>query len=444
MKFKSFTLKNYKGITIPVTFSIETARQSLPYCVIGNNESGKTTLLKGIELIGKLCKGHKLGNGSLLKIRPKSINFSDEITLSAVLETDNAFISELGNYKSIKDLIDSNNNQIEVRFCYGFENSINVGSSYQIIIGEAVLNEQQKTKVFNTIKKLSPTILYYDEFMFSVPDVIRFAIDDTSKNDIYVSTQNAKWQEIFNNLYQGMEGVSAKGTFQKEIVKWAQEQDGDTDTVDQRLTLLNSYFNNVVSNGWLDVNGEMATNPFSFHIEKANTTTPGFIDYQIRIKTQTSTFNVSERSKGCQWFVCFKILTDIRARADSGNILFLLDEPASNLHIHPQEKILTSLENLCQRDNIVVIYSTHSPFLVNPNNYEYTYSLDNSANDSDALPSITCKNIENAEEASKAVFSQSMIAFASKGSRITNETIEFFKKFNTVNKFIENIMTLLK
>ena len=45
-------------------------------------------------------------------------------------------------------------------------------------------------------------------------------------------------------------------------------------------------------------------------------------------------------------------------------MLFLFDEPASNLHPTAQAALLASLEKLSE--NAVVIYTTHSHHLINP------------------------------------------------------------------------------
>ncbi|MGL2348979.1 ATP-binding protein [Bartonella melophagi] len=58
------------------------------------------------------------------------------------------------------------------------------------------------------------------------------------------------------------------------------------------------------------------------------------------------------------------MFTDIRTNRSKNGTIFLLDESASNLHIYPQETILQSLQKLSGSDNNSVIYSTHSPYLI--------------------------------------------------------------------------------
>jgi AAA15 family ATPase/GTPase len=78
MIYKKFYFNNYKGIKEKVEIDID-ANSDKPYCIIGNNEGGKTTILKGINLIGKLCVGGKIKDQDLIKIKPKIDFFSETL-----------------------------------------------------------------------------------------------------------------------------------------------------------------------------------------------------------------------------------------------------------------------------------------------------------------------------------------------------------------------------
>ena len=99
-------------------------------------------------------------------------------------------------------------------------------------------------------------------------------------------------------------------------------------------------------------------------IETGNDQTGYFI--QLKVNEGTSPFLINERSLGFRWFFGFILFTEFRkARADeSGEYLFLFDEPASNLHESSQQKLLSLFEKLIDKSKI--IYSTHSPYLINP------------------------------------------------------------------------------
>ena len=70
------------------------------------------------------------------------------------------------------------------------------------------------------------------------------------------------------------------------------------------------------------------------------------------------------RSKGKQWHLSFYVRVTARAREDVPNII-LIDEPGLYLHAQAQKDIISKLED-CAED-VTVIFSTHSPYLINSN-----------------------------------------------------------------------------
>ncbi|WP_455476577.1 AAA family ATPase [Bartonella sp. B41] len=116
-----------------------------------------------------------------------------------------------------------------------------------------------------------------------------------------------------------------------------------------------------------------------------------FADFCLKIKAESNSFSLHERSKGFRWFFCFKIFTEIRTHRSKNGTIFLLDEPANNLHIYPQGKILNCLQNLPQAEHNKVIYSTHSPYLIDENNLVNLFSVYNEANDFEESK-IICEN----------------------------------------------------
>ena len=86
---------------------------------------------------------------------------------------------------------------------------------------------------------------------------------------------------------------------------------------------------------------------------------------QIKINEGSSSFYINERSLGFKWFFGFLLSTEFRTarQTESGEYLFLFDEPANNLHQSSQQKLLTLFGNLTNKAKI--IYSTHSHYLLN-------------------------------------------------------------------------------
>jgi predicted ATP-dependent endonuclease of OLD family len=82
------------------------------------------------------------------------------------------------------------------------------------------------------------------------------------------------------------------------------------------------------------------------------------------IKDEHERLYPKQRSRGVRWFLSFFL--ELKATAlennDRGKIL-LIDEPGLSLHARAQEDVLKVFEDL--KENIQIVYSTHSPHLVN-------------------------------------------------------------------------------
>ena len=92
--------------------------------------------------------------------------------------------------------------------------------------------------------------------------------------------------------------------------------------------------------------------------------------------TDGTTFSVDERSKGALWYLSFLMKTEFRRkkmRKDSGKPIFLIDEPASNLHSTAQQNMLGDFRKLVEDTS--VIYTTHSQYLVSLENIKNTYVI---------------------------------------------------------------------
>lgn len=71
---------------------------------------------------------------------------------------------------------------------------------------------------------------------------------------------------------------------------------------------------------------------------------------------------LSERSNGLKWY----LETFIDAQANDiaeRNVVYLLDEPGTSLHVNAQRELLTLFQHLSKKDNQVV-YTTHSPYML--------------------------------------------------------------------------------
>ena len=106
---------------------------------------------------------------------------------------------------------------------------------------------------------------------------------------------------------------------------------------------------------------------------------------EIKLQEGSDEYSIAERSLGFTWFFSFLLFTEFRKNRSSqrGEILFLIDEPASNLHSTAQTKLLQTFERIVSKSKLV--YTTHSHHLINPEWLEGAYIVKNKAVDTTSL-----------------------------------------------------------
>lgn len=149
------------------------------------------------------------------------------------------------------------------------------------------------------------------------------------------------WTKYIQDALEGTEGGSVSEISNREIKR-------GLDRLSKETT---SLFQNVYSQSRIKLELDLGVH---------NT-----VDIYIYDDANDIDFLPSQRSKGFQWFLSFFFAINTVQR--TGDII-LLDEPGPYLHPKAQNDILKALEILAQSDQI--IFTTHSPYLINPNNLE--------------------------------------------------------------------------
>lgn len=110
----------------------------------------------------------------------------------------------------------------------------------------------------------------------------------------------------------------------------------------------------------------------------------------------------SQRSKGLSWFLSFYLqlrASELRQR----RTIFLLDEPGANLHEKAQGDVIKLINKISQ-SLAGLIYSTHSPHLIEPTRLHRILTVER-ANDSDESPSIIRNVLRDASSCSSDTLS---------------------------------------
>lgn len=391
MIYKSVTIKNLKGIK-EVTIDFTNNRI---LTLVGLNESGKTTILEGIHLFYRLVKGEKLRKSDYNDFRPKGIGFSDSIQISAELEF------EEGDYKKIQAFAKKGGHITKLKFpekfnyTYSFEYELHkyiktsTSSRFNAkstAAKEELLksNNELWQKLVNFIKKnLIPDILYYEDFVFEIPNEIPYNFTKDEEDEEDEEEELLEWKLVLDDILKSIEPKFQ--SFQENVVDiWH----SDNDLARQIINAMERQLDNVITKAWQELfkatNSEKGSKRLNFkEIKIISNPVDDGVEISFKVKSETGKeFSINERSKGFKWFFSFLIFTEFRKNR-TNNILFLLDEPASNLHSSAQVKILDAISDLS--DKSMIVYSTHSHHLINPNWLKGAYVVENEAISTDNL-----------------------------------------------------------
>lgn len=378
MKYLNFKLQNFKGIeSLKIKIS-----DKQPLCLVGMNESGKSTILEGIDLIGRHCEllSKKkslplLENGILAKLKPKKplgFFFSDIIEFSCDIEQKNKI-----------------NN---LSFKYSFDND--KLKEYKVYFNKEEINfkEENWQILIQDLSKNIPKILLYTDFIFEVPAEIYFYTSvylDKNEGHYKIAEKsdlndksNLEWKKILTDIACSL--YEDKISFQEDIVDYLDgENAGSANNFADKLSGLSSHINRKITKKWLGNLGQKSA--LKEIVLKCNTEEHGdkrTFSFKA-ISNDNNTFDLSDRSKGCKWFFAFMLFTEFRKYRQE-NTIFLLDEPASNLHGLIQDKVVGAISDLCDKSS--VIYTTHSPYLIDIKHIETIYSVKNVNSHSEIKP----------------------------------------------------------
>jgi predicted ATP-dependent endonuclease of OLD family len=394
MKYTKFVIKNFKGIQ-ELTLDFERQPTSKIITLVGLNESGKTSVLEAINLLH-----HDLPENERHKLIPKKnkSNFTGNVSVIghlSVSDDDNKLIrnkiKEFG-ADEIKPIY-----EIVIQKDYEFKDSkfteMKVYWKTSILIKEKNEAEFKKMNNKNDIwiklvnylaDELRPKILYYSDFLFDFPAKI-YLDEETSKN---------KKQTQFKDVVQDiLSSIDKEMTIEDHLIKRLKNKSEDAkESLDHTLSKMSAQTSKVVLGAWknimniqgkeilIEANSESTLVLNKNSDDKEQRVQKKEVYYLVfRLKEGTEKYYISERSLGFKWFFTFLLFTEFRKnrRTDIGETLFLLDEPASNLHSTAQKKLLSKFTDLVENSRL--IYTTHSHHLINPSWLNGAYIVTNSA-----------------------------------------------------------------
>lgn len=382
MKYKSFYIKNYKGIK-DLKLELDKDPNSNIITLVGLNESGKTSILEAISLI------HNEPNANEVhKLIPKNrkFNFTDTIEVTAFLELENEDEKNINSF--CKGIGFKNNNPIKnvsQSLVYSFKNSEFIpaesGITWEFEL-EGLLKNKRYSRKFSSeneeflkvqeyvVQNLIPPLIYYPNFLFDFPN--RIYLEESKDEEKEQATYRAVLDDIMDTLNEGL-------TIEEHIIyRLKNKSEGSDEALESTIERISIQITKVVFSAWgqlFDSKGK------EIKLKTGIDETNGLAYLEVKLKEGLNQFQISERSLGFKWFFTFLLFTEFRKNrsGEKGEILFLLDEPASNLHSTAQKNLLTTFQKLVS--NCKLIYTTHSHHLINPKWLSSAYIIKNKALD---------------------------------------------------------------
>ena len=384
MKYSKFTIKNFKWIQ-NTTIKLELDTPSNIFPMIWLNESWKTTILQAIEMLDSDFNEKKA-----FELRPShwANRFSWEITIKWTLKFSDEDIKNLCNFLNTKTgknfyiennqnraiskiIIFSNWNYMENKKEYSYPDIWYKKFNESWEEKDFTIENEDKKYVDMFIEDNKPKIIFYTNFSNEIPDKIYLKKDSPHKSEKNSLFREVLWDIL--NYYHEWDTIEKTilNVLEKENTE---ESQNDINTLISELE--SSLSQDIIAHRQVLLPWDSLRRRLKVSIEKGEDPYLSF-----NVIQWSDSYRISARSLWFRRFFSFILFTLFRKKRKwwGWKYLFLIDEPASNLHQTAQQKILKNLFENIADENTTIIYSTHSVNLINPKYILSTYIIINDA-----------------------------------------------------------------
>lgn len=374
MQYVKFSIENYKGIK-GLELNLDLKPDYKIYTLVGLNESGKTTILEAInDFEFDVPKEER----HLLIPKSAAGGFTGDVTIRATLRLSD------DDKKKITDFVQSKGkvNEVIISDEFAFERKYSFKNSQpneesnrtywhfvkikKTAKAKAVnLEDPLKSELWTYVKSnLFPEIIFYRDFLSKFPD------------KIYLDPHDAKEREYLAIIADVLTSLNSAYTVQASLL----DRLVDTANPANKQALeaieneMGAKISRVVFDAWTKIQN-VSKKEIVVKAEQEPVTGRYYV--RLSVKDGHQTYAIAERSLGFRWFFTFLLYTEFRKERfkTSGEILFLLDEPASNLHQTAQKSLLGTFKTIISKSRLV--YTTHSHHLINPEWLSSAYIIKN-------------------------------------------------------------------
>jgi predicted ATPase len=356
MKLKSMQVKNFKCLEDSTRFDICPVT-----CLVGKNEAGKTSLLEALHKLNPDVA--ELGEFDVLLEYPRRRR--KQYQRRAQTEPEDALITRW-------ELDDKDVEALEEKLGSGVVKSRIVevrkgyypGRRWLFEGGQSPQEDSVPASVQAVLETLLPKFLY-----FSKCNILngRIAIDSIIRNQDRGSLSGP--ERVFLAL------LDLVGTKPEQLTSIANSEELIAD-----LEAASAPITEQISRYWSQNTSLRVC--FQLHPGKPQDPPPfdkgQVFETRILNTRHNLTLNFDERSTGFVWFFSFMVWFWQVKRTLGDNLLILLDDPGIGLHARAQQDLLRFI-SLELEPHYQVIYTTHSPFMVDPNNLERARTVEDVA-----------------------------------------------------------------
>jgi predicted ATP-dependent endonuclease of OLD family len=341
MKLQQIEIQNFKSIEnvkIEIKQNIDT---TFTFGLIGENEAGKSSILKAIGIIDNLNE-----------IEIKRIDFLDKEKSIIII-----FDYELEN-KEQEELISSvislnpeskieSFNKIRLQFEINIDNLTNVQESLIIKTPKKSYNIalNPNTELTTYIKeKRHRTVFWSFDDKYLISKEIDLPSFFRNPDAISIPLKNCFKLADFNDDLSNINTLLIDSTEREEI----REKLSDAVT---------KHLKRVWKKHKVKITFDITPTTLNFHIK----------DEETKNKAKT----IEQRSDGFRQFISFLLtISAENTNSDFKNTILLLDEPETHLHPKAQEDLLQEFIEITKKDNNILFFATHSNYLIDKNNIE--------------------------------------------------------------------------
>lgn len=353
MKLKSMQVKNFKCVEDSTRFDICPVT-----CLVGKNEAGKTSLLEALHKLNSDVT--ELGEFDVLLEYPRRRR--KEYQNRSDTKPDDALITKW-------ELEDKEVEEIEEKLGAGAVKSRIVeirkgyypGQQWKFVDEKNSQTDSMPAAVQVKLEKLLPKFLYFSKC--NIMDG-RIAIDYIIKKQERGKLSGP--ERVFLAL------LDLVGTKPEHLtsIENSEELIADLEAASAPIT-------EQIARYWSQNTALRVS--FLLHPGKPQDPPPfdegQILETRILNTRHNLTLNFDERSTGFAWFFSFLVWFSQVKRAYGENLFVLLDDPGIGLHAKAQEDLLRYISQELE-PNYQVIYTTHSPFMVEANNLQRTRTVE--------------------------------------------------------------------